>query len=91
MSQQSRFVQPDSNEMPTEIADLATAIDGLPAELRGKITPFVDRVVESTKRRRRILALVQDALGQLRLVVVSSGGARTVQHRRTRHARNRQP
>ena len=67
MSQQSRFVQPDSNEMPAEIADLAAAIDELPAELRGKITPFVDRVVESTKRRRRILALVQDALSQLRL------------------------
>jgi hypothetical protein len=28
---------------------------------------MVNRVIESTKRRRRILVLVQDALGQLRL------------------------
>jgi hypothetical protein len=27
----------------------------------------LDRVIESTKRRRRILTLVQDALSQLRL------------------------
>ena len=28
---------------------------------------IVDRVIDSTKRRRRILSLVQDALSQLRL------------------------
>ena len=38
-----------------------------PAEHRGRIEPLLARVLESTKRRRRILGLVQDALSQLRL------------------------
>jgi len=67
MSQQPRFVKPDTNEVPAEIAQLAAMVNELPAEFRAKIGPLLDRVVESTKRRRRILNLVQDALGQLRL------------------------
>lgn len=58
---------PESNEIPKEIAELVAAIEELPAEFRPRIDPVVAQVVESTKRRRRILSLVQDALGQLRL------------------------
>jgi hypothetical protein len=47
--------------------ELADAIEALPAEFRGTVRPILDQVVESTKRRRRILHLVQEALGQLRL------------------------
>jgi hypothetical protein len=54
-------------ELPKDVAELADAIGRLPAELRTLLQPLMTRVVDSTKRRRRILALVQDALGQLRL------------------------
>ena len=43
------------------------AIEALPAEHRMILKPVVDRVAENTKRRRRILSLVQEALSQLRL------------------------
>jgi hypothetical protein len=55
------------DELPKDIAELADAIGRLPAELRTILHPLMGRVIDSTKRRRRILALVQDALGQLRL------------------------
>ncbi|OHB79918.1 MAG: transcriptional regulator [Planctomycetes bacterium RBG_16_64_12] len=56
-----------TSELPREIAALAEAISELPVELRTRIDPTVNQVIESTKRRRRILSLVQDALSQLRL------------------------
>jgi hypothetical protein len=55
------------DELPKDVAELADAIACLSANERLRIEPLLSRVVESTKRRRRILALVQDALGQLRL------------------------
>jgi hypothetical protein len=54
-------------EAPREIVELADAIAQLPLEYRLKVEPFVNRVLDNAKRRRRILSLVQDALGQLRL------------------------
>ena len=44
-----------------------TAIESLPPEHRQTIEPALDRVVENTQRRRRILTTIQDAIGQLRL------------------------
>ena len=67
MSQQPRIVPSETNDVPKEIADLVEAIQGLSAETRGKLDPLMSVVVESSKRRRRILNLVQDALGQLRV------------------------
>ncbi|MEN6498405.1 MAG: transcriptional regulator [Thermoguttaceae bacterium] len=64
---QPRFNKSDVNEIPGEIAELLQAINELPAEARQGIDPIMNRVVESTRRRRRILNLVQDALSQLRL------------------------
>ena len=55
------------NELPRDITELQAAVDALPAEHRESITAILERVMESTKRRRRILHLVQEALGQLRL------------------------
>jgi hypothetical protein len=57
----------NGEELPSDMIELAGLIDALPAEHRGRLEPVFSRVVESTKRRRRILNLVQDALAQLRL------------------------
>ena len=54
-------------EIPREVLDLAEAVGALPAELRQAIDPLMGRVIDSNRRRRRILCLVQDALSQLRL------------------------
>ena len=54
-------------QIPSDMIELTTLIAGLPFEHRQKLEPILNRVVESTKRRRRILNLVQDALSQLRL------------------------
>lgn len=55
------------DELPKDVLDLVNAIHTLPADQQIALKPFVDRVAENTKRRRRILALVQEALSQLRL------------------------
>lgn len=60
-------IQATHDELPKDVAELADAIVRLPAEIRLQLEPLLARVVDSTKRRRRILTLVQDALGQLRL------------------------
>jgi hypothetical protein len=54
-------------ELPKDVSDLAGAIAALPAEHRTRLEPLISRVIDSTKRRRRILNLVQEALSQLRL------------------------
>jgi hypothetical protein len=67
MTEKPRVVPTDSNEVPKEIAELVAVLDELPDEIRDRISPAMNRVVETTKRRRRILNLVQEALSQLRL------------------------
>ncbi len=67
MSQPSGPAKPESTDIPNEITQLAAAVALLPPDARGKIEPLMNRVVDSTRRRRRILSLVQDALSQLRL------------------------
>jgi hypothetical protein len=58
---------PVTDELPKDVSDLAAAIATLPGEHRSRLEPLLYRVVDSTKRRRRILNLVQEALSQLRL------------------------
>jgi hypothetical protein len=67
MSDPTHILNAVSDEAPREILDLADAIAQLPREYRLKVEPLVNRVLDIAKRRRRILSLVQDALGQLRL------------------------
>jgi len=67
MTVPARSVNRTSEELPKEIVDLVGAIGELPGDVRERLEPVLVRVVESTKRRRRILQLVQDALSQLRL------------------------
>ena len=57
----------DSEQLPRDIAELATAISHVPAEHRNQVDLIFQRVTDSTHRRRRILNLVQEALSQLRL------------------------
>ncbi len=56
-----------ANHIPADLQRLAAAMNSLPDEYAAQLAPLVDAVVESTKRRRRILTLVQDAISQLRL------------------------
>jgi len=56
-----------NDETPVELQELARAIDALPARYRDAIAPAMQRVVDCSTRRRRILNLVQEALSQLRL------------------------
>ncbi len=55
------------DELPHDLVELVAALEKLPVEYRRGIDPLILRVMETTRRRRRILNLVQDALGQLRL------------------------
>ena len=67
MNDTSRVVKAAVDDVPADVLELAAAVESLPAEYRGGIQPILNRVLESTRRRRRILNLVQDALSQLRL------------------------
>ena len=57
----------NSEQIPSDMVELTTLVASLPSEHRQRLEPVLNRVLESTKRRRRILSLVQDALSQLRL------------------------
>jgi hypothetical protein len=67
MSEQARILKPTHEDLPQEVLDLVEAIQQLSLEARTRVEPVLKRVVEASSRRRRILSLVQDALGQLRL------------------------
>jgi len=67
MSEQARILKPTHEDLPQEVLDLVEAIQQLSVESRTRVEPVLKRVVEASSRRRRILSLVQDALGQLRL------------------------
>jgi hypothetical protein len=67
MSHPQHALGPVVDDVPREVLDLVEAIKCLPAEQQAKLEPVLARVIDNTKRRRRILSLVQDALGQLRL------------------------
>jgi hypothetical protein len=67
MSEQAHVLTNDTDDIPREVLELANAIRALPAEHRQAVEPFLGRVVDSNRRRRRILLLVQDAMSQLRL------------------------
>jgi hypothetical protein len=60
-------VNTTKDEIPTDLLELTQAIESLPIEQRVRLLPSLRRVTESSVRRRRILTLVQEALGQLRL------------------------
>ena len=67
MSVPAHSLRRTPQELPKEIVDLVGTVGELPGDVRDHLEPILVRVVESTRRRRRILQLVQDALSQLRL------------------------
>ena len=56
-----------NDETPIELQEMAKAIELLPARYQKTVAPAMQRVVQCSTRRRRILNLVQEALSQLRL------------------------
>jgi hypothetical protein len=67
MTNQAAAMKSHTDDVPREVLDLAEAIHSLPPEHRQGVEPLLTRVIDSNRRRRRILMLVQDALSQLRL------------------------
>ncbi len=67
MTTAPQFNKPNTEELPNDLVELGDLIGSLPQEYHTRLEPVFTRVVESTRRRRRILSLVQDALSQLRL------------------------
>lgn len=57
----------ENEQLPKEVAELIDVIAALSEEDRRDIEPILDRVVQSTRKRRAILLAVQDSLSQLRL------------------------
>lgn len=63
----ARLNETRETKLPKDLVELASLVDELPEEHCQRLRPVLDRVTESTRRRRRILSLVQEALSQLRL------------------------
>ncbi len=63
----SRDTSKLTKKLPQELIELTRAVAELSGPDRSRLEPIVQRVVESTQRRKRILRLVQEALSQLRL------------------------
>jgi hypothetical protein len=60
--------QPNGQEeIPKDLVELAIEIAKLPPQYRGSLEASVGKVIENSRRRRRIYTLVQEALSQLRL------------------------
>lgn len=67
MNTQKQTTAEPAAELSADMTQLISLVAHLPNEHRAEIETVLGRVVESTKRRRRILTLVQEALSQLRL------------------------
>ncbi len=63
----SRLPEEIPDELPRELVDLARSIAALPPGFQPELETAYVRVLDAVRRRRRILALVQEALSQLRL------------------------
>lgn len=63
----SRLLKTAVEELPADLTQLQSAIAALPSQHRLQLEPILGRVIESTRRRRRIMNLVQEALAQLRV------------------------
>ena len=56
-----------TDQLPMDLNDLIAAVQRLPEKHRQELEQPLNRVVEYTRRRRRILNLIQEALSQLRM------------------------
>ena len=62
-----RFSVDQHDDLPADVLELSRAISQLPVPVQEILQPSLQQVIDSSKRRRRILRLVQEALNQLRL------------------------
>jgi hypothetical protein len=67
MNTKSTISELPTLELPAELIEMQEAIDGLSTEAKLLLQPLFQRVLESTNRRRKILQMVQESIGQLRL------------------------
>jgi phosphohistidine phosphatase SixA len=67
MQTNPRFPEAETEDLPRELTELGLQIAALTGPQQRDLEAAFDRVVDSVRRRRRILALVQEALSQLRL------------------------
>jgi hypothetical protein len=67
MTSKSRMPGDVPDELPRELVELGKRIAGMPVVYQRDLEPIYNQVIDSVRRRRRILSLVQDALSQLRL------------------------
>lgn len=73
VSHPSSSVNPESvvdaggGEIAPELEEMRRAIEGLDVSSRLLLQPLFQRVCESANRRRKILQMVQESIGQLRL------------------------
>lgn len=63
----SRIPTDAAEELPRELIELGKRIAAVPSVYQQELEAVYNQVVDSVRRRRRILALVQEALAQLRL------------------------
>ena len=63
----SRIPTDAAEELPRELIELGKRIAAVPPVHQRELEAVYNQVVDSVRRRRRILALVQEALAQLRL------------------------
>jgi hypothetical protein len=63
----SRLPDTNADELPRELVELGKRLSALSTAEQGELSQLYNQVVESVRRRRRILSLVQEALSQLRL------------------------
>lgn len=63
----TRFPADEDDEIPQELLELGQEVAAVHGPRQRELHGAYERVVESLRRRRRILSLVQEALSQLRL------------------------
>ena len=65
--QTNRLSDQRLDQLPIDLSELIVKIEELPNEYQQNLKSSLNRVVEYTRRRRRILNLIQEALSQLRM------------------------
>ena len=55
------------DQVPQELIDLRTLVDGLPRPLREKLLPLCERVGHFARLQGRLVKIAQDAVDQLQL------------------------
>lgn len=57
----------DADRLRRDLMELGKWLETAPLDVRGRAAPILERIIQDTSRRRRLLLSIQDALSQLRL------------------------